>query len=93
MFDSKKEVFWDLFYAALEHAINDCHTDELEHVYTEAEKIINKENNPNITVLQRHINDLVNIKELRESTKYKAAKILKIKHRVDYDKYYVFFFL
>ncbi|MDY2798472.1 MAG: glycosyltransferase [Anaerobiospirillum succiniciproducens] len=90
-FESKKDVFWYLFYSAVSHAVNDCHKDELEQVYTEAEKIINEENNSNITILQRHINELVKIKDLRESTKYKAAKILKIKHRVDYDKYYVFF--
>lgn len=91
LLDSKRDVFWKQFYNALEYAINDCHEDELEQVYTDAEKIINEENNPNITLLQRRINELVKSKDLRESTQYIAAKIVKIKHRVSYDKFYLFF--
>ena len=89
MFISRNEVFWASFYDSVINAINHAPKEEHQSIYREAQKII--ANNPkcNPTPFQLHIDQLVTVSDLSEQNKVLYRGLVRIKHRSNYDKYYV----
>lgn len=89
LFISRNEVFWASFYDSVINAINHAPKEEHQSIYIEAQKII--ANNPkcNPTPFQLHIDQLVTVSDLSEQNKVLYRGLVMIKHRSNYDKYYV----
>ena len=91
LFEDKHNIFWNVFFTCVNDAVNNvANVCELQEVYSASQDLINNEGTSSFSMLQRHMHDLILRKELHESNKYLLLGIVRIKHRVSCDKYYLF---
>ena len=89
LLNCRKEVFLHYFYHMLIIALGMVDKVEVEHeIYDQARKTLIQVKDGSKSCKIKHYKDLIFSGALKESVIYKYFGFLKIKHRMDYDKYY-----
>ncbi|MGN8893137.1 glycosyltransferase family 2 protein [Anaerobiospirillum succiniciproducens] len=90
LYEEKKDVFWGFFFFMVCMGINISNSEQDDAIlYKAAQKTISTEPLGKFTVVQNHIRELIESENLKEYKLRKFYGLLKIKHRITFDKYYI----